>query len=438
MLTKIKGNIRIRYDRIIPLIVFIIVISVISLRSITRYRSEGRSKSSSTLITTNYDDLSGQYVCFAQRNFVGVGGVETWVMNLIKILKRGGVNVLGIMVTSLYSDKMHDFLFEQKLRLLSSYDVQMQCDVVINTQYFPIKGVINILVVHGSDMQYTYQYSKRSREYDEVVVVSETSEVVIPRSDRHRIIWIPTNVDPTECESGIDSSGKTIFLGRVSNEKAPDVFCKKVKELNLDGLMIGPSYSGQRPAECEGIPWVQGTSCPGDVIKKSEMLWVPSPEEGGPIVAIEAMMYKKPFIMSKTGLARDNDLITTTDWKFDKSTYRQLTEKSTKNIDALHENYLHTFSSAVILQKWMKILDKYHCKERLSFSDHNVAIISTIGRMNTLVCFVSECYVTILSDNDIIIHHQETGDMRVLKGPGPFVGIRFITAIDVSGKCSYE
>jgi hypothetical protein len=124
-----------------------------------------------------------------------------------------------------------------------------------------------------------------------------------------------TNITHARAAFNLPSgNGKKVlgFLGRIAEDKNPQLFVDVVSKLpkNWVGAMAGPLYLPQEQMLSNLTSRIQLI---GDVqetwkfLAAIDALYVPSKEEGGPIVLLEAWAMGKPFFMRRTGLAVDHE-----------------------------------------------------------------------------------------------------------------------------------
>lgn len=252
-------------------------------------------------------------LCFTFPGFFTYGGVEKWFWGLKDVFFSSSFTIHAIKVIDSWGPEIPQ-IFESMGILFnpSFFQMQVECDVNIMTGSHPMKRLseheLQLLVIHGGfGCEWTTNYAKHYRHYNKVVGVSLDSNKYLG-DDKDKSTFIPSLVayDASNCLNVPPCEKAILYLGRISSEKRPELFCDLINELPNDycGWMVGPYYfDASIPKNCGSRVKVEGPSKnPQCLIRKSYIVVNTSPKEGGPIVAIETWMNNKPYMMFKTGL----------------------------------------------------------------------------------------------------------------------------------------
>lgn len=341
-------------------------------------------------------------LCFVFPGFFNYGGVETWFWNLYPSFSQGEFTVHSVKVLDSWAPEI-PFMMEGMGIFFNPSMLQMQieCDIIIMTGSHPVKRLIDsekqLLVIHGgSNCDWTKNYAKFYRHYDFSVGVSHDSLNLIDRLDRNQSVFIPTPVlDKLEdCEARKPCENTVLWLGRISSEKDPELFCSMMDKMPLNhcGWVVGPYYHESYTPRCSDRTIIAGpTKKPLCFMKAADVVVNTSPQEGGPIVAIEAWMLKKPFYMFDTGLMK---VFGHDDMKFksrDPTDMASLLEKQNDHkVDAMFEVYQKIFSPKIVYDKWNKVLisqlkDTYVRPIHIDIAQGGY--VQNHGRSRTLFCY---------------------------------------------------
>jgi glycosyltransferase involved in cell wall biosynthesis len=255
-------------------------------------------------------------LCIQTPNFVEYGGIESWISNSIDLLRELGINYIGILMTMIYSKRFFNLVTDKHLHLLSDeQDVLKHCDVLLQNAHFPLTGINKFLVIHGgTNCTWTNRYIRTSVEYDGVIGVSQASLNQIEGGNKFILPgYVPLDDTPVEPICG----KQLLFVGRLGDDKRPDIFCKLLEKMKeYCGVMIGPSYHGGFKCSVNNVIILEPSKHVQGHMRNSKALIVPSDAEGGPLVAIEAIINKIPVFIKNIGVAKlcPNDFNIVEDW----------------------------------------------------------------------------------------------------------------------------
>jgi len=266
---------------------------------------------STNLLSTHNHKTDLINLCFIFTSFLDYGGVENWFWSLNELLTKKPYRIHMVKVLGDWSSLIP--LIFKNMKIEFNPDIlrmQVECDINIITGSYPINRLtsseVQLLVIHGgSGCSWTDEYSRFHKHYDTIIAVSPDSGIPVSASGG-AYEFIPTIVlyDDTTCEYEPPCLKSILFLGRISHEKNPILFCEVINNLPIDycGWMIGPMYINDTSL-CELRTRIDPpTKHPQCVIRKSFIVVNTSFKEGGPIVAIESWINDKAYVMFKTGL----------------------------------------------------------------------------------------------------------------------------------------
>jgi glycosyltransferase involved in cell wall biosynthesis len=96
---------------------------------------------------------------------------------------------------------------------------------------------------------------------------------------------------------------RLVFIGRFSPEKNPKKFLQIASQLRLPALMIGDGkllegLRNQARQEMTQVEFAGHSTNPWNLVKKGDLLIVPSDNEGDGLVVIEALIHQRPFLLN--------------------------------------------------------------------------------------------------------------------------------------------
>jgi glycosyltransferase involved in cell wall biosynthesis len=96
---------------------------------------------------------------------------------------------------------------------------------------------------------------------------------------------------------------RLIYIGRLSDEKQPEVFLNLLKKLGIPGLIIGDGYlrtalESRKKLESIDVIFLGHVSNPWENVFAGDLLVVPSAWEGDGIVILEAVSHNTPILVS--------------------------------------------------------------------------------------------------------------------------------------------
>jgi glycosyltransferase involved in cell wall biosynthesis len=269
-------------------------------------------------------------VCAVFPTVLDFGGVEMWWWSLYDAcLSQAPFYLHAVEIRDFYSDSVVRKLLDAGIRLnLGGKTLMQECDVILQTGVpaYPTYAMgharpLEILVVHGgSTSNWTKAYAKFAPRYDGIVAVSQDAVGALPVQDQARAVVIPTGLDRAHLTPKIGKEslralwnlpvGKKVllFLGRISSEKNPGFFVDVVQQLGPDwiGVLVGPLYftAGMPDLRSADRVFLVGPHAhPADAVSLADVMICPSPDEGGPIVLLEAWGMEKAMFMFRTGIA---------------------------------------------------------------------------------------------------------------------------------------
>lgn len=314
-------------------------------------------------------DLNILYIGLIVPEFLVVGGVETWIWTFMKVLPKWA-RVYAIQVSDSWSVEV-PLLFEQLNILFNPGTLRMQieCDLIISTGIKPLMRLnpdeVQLLVIHGGgNCEWTKHYSKYHLNYNHIIGVSNSSSQLIQDEHKNKWTFIPTPVFRYDgsCDIKAPCEKPLLWLGRISFDKRPELFCKLVDVMSDEfcGWMIGPYYDSKFTFTCSNRtiiqPYISNPQC---AIRVSHSVINTSPEEGGPIIALESWLHNKPFYMFDVGLMNQ---FGHHEYKFLDDDPRVMMEviMRTKTGDYHMDELINKqFSPSMVRSKWEAILQKY-------------------------------------------------------------------------------
>jgi glycosyltransferase involved in cell wall biosynthesis len=252
-------------------------------------------------------------LCFTFPGFFSYGGVEQWFWSLKDVFLSQDFTIHAVKVIDSWAPSIPSQFETMGILFNPSFlQMQIECDLNIMTGSHPIKRLteneLQLLVIHGGfGCSWTESYAKYYKHYNSIVTVSQDSSKFLG-DDERLSIHIPSliKIDSSNCDLKAPCNKTVTFIGRISSEKRPELFCQIINELPEEycGWLIGPHYYEESiPKFCSNRIHVIGpTNNPQCAIRKSYIIINTSSKEGGPIVAIESWLNRKPYFMFKTGL----------------------------------------------------------------------------------------------------------------------------------------
>lgn len=361
-----------------------------------------------TIIVTRtdlmYPDSIGRSVlCVQIPNYVKYGGIETWMDNFLLIMQDMKFLSIGVWITMVRSDKVYDKVFKNNkvFQIKSQHEVRLYCDYIFMNAHFPIKGLHNTLVIHGgSHCPWTNRYSTSNMLYDQIVGVSSGSLQNIENQNQIMIPTFVVNRTNNYQDQTLFCEHQLLFVGRLASDKRPDIFCNLIKKSKkYCGVMVGPTYFDNFRCDSPKIYLVGDTEEVGSFFESSEALLITSDDEGGPIVAVESWLYKKPTFMTRIGIANvcPEAFIIVERWdNVDDQLIDVGIKKWSQNL-AL-DCYQNNFSFQAVRKKWenliitieAKIFNRYQPVKILN----SICRIEYLGKMLTINGYFSECGTT--------------------------------------------
>ncbi len=423
-------------------------------------------------------------VCVRLGGLAAIGGLETWFWALQEyVLSSNDFRLHAVNLESLHdfepsSDRFYYARYavarivESGARFnIGPDEIIDECDVVLSSWVDPPirppsgrPSFKSIIVIHGSDAieeQGTWFYAHNLNAYDAAVCVSAgcmdaygtqfQKENNLKKKNKFSenvplvdLQYIPSSIDLAKYDSTTDMTyardvfglptGKNQkilgFLGRIAEDKNPQLFVDVVSNLPKKwiGAMAGPLYLPDQMVSnvSSHIHLVGDVQEPWTFLAAVDALYVPSKEEGGPIVLLEAWAMVKPFFMRRTGLAVDHedgvfivpdnaspqDIATFIDGKINTSSGGDgdgFTEEVQKKVEYGLKTVKEQFSSEVLKQKYHTLMtdllenaenEGQKAPKRLSFQVHypkgvppamEVVQLTRRGRTIWARCFNKNC-----------------------------------------------
>lgn len=187
--------------------------------------------------------------------------------------------------------------------------VILNCDLPEFLFAFTISAAKVIIVEHSTKSWETRQFIGKLIWWIlrwRTSAVVRVSSRITTRSPKPRIDLVISNPLPSEIVSGnpIERDYKKVrlaFIGRLSEEKDPILFCEIATESNLHTMLIGDGVMGSSLRETyPSFDWLGLVSNPWDLVGQRDLLLLTSRYEGDGLVLLEAMANGIPI------LARDN------------------------------------------------------------------------------------------------------------------------------------
>ncbi|KAI9142853.1 hypothetical protein BKA69DRAFT_1037301 [Paraphysoderma sedebokerense] len=306
--------------------------------------------------------------------FTKHGGIESWFKSLHGIINSlDNIKFYGVYIWDIRYEGSIDYLRKHNIYAFTSVnDMEQACHITLSTAFHYLDNpyMYQVQVIHGSGFDnWTWRYARFAKLYNHVVAVSYNSLERQNKNVLKKSSYIPSFVKKHEnCDPDASRykfcDRQILFLGRLSSEKRPELFCKALCELPHCGVLIGPYYFDvNRPScECPNVHIIGDRNDGQCFMRHSEFLFVPSDTEGGPIVAIEAWLNDLPVVMKETGLAVNYpSSFLIYDWdKMDLNELRTLLTNKTQiqeAKDAAQMTYMKEFSEPVLKAAWKKIID---------------------------------------------------------------------------------
>ena len=154
---------------------------------------------------------------------------------------------------------------------------------------------------------------KLNKKLSYVISISDFSEKILkktlnPRTKIYRV-YNPIDLDKNAKKIDYMSNEYYLFVGRVSQEKGPDIFCRAISELGLKGIMVGDGTELSRLKEkypqIEYVGWKNNEEVKKYMCKAKALILPSRWYEGAPLTPLEAMQYGIPVITSNCNAAKD-------------------------------------------------------------------------------------------------------------------------------------
>lgn len=122
-------------------------------------------------------------------------------------------------------------------------------------------------------------------------------------------IYNPIDFEKNIKKVNPEKSNIFLYVGRVSDEKGVDVFCKAISSSNVRGVVVGDGSSKQelekKYSDIEFLGWKNSFEVKS-LMKKARCLIIPSKwYEGAPLTPLEAMQFGIPCISSSNNATID-------------------------------------------------------------------------------------------------------------------------------------
>ena len=290
-------------------------------------------------------------VCARLGGLAAVGGLESWFWALQEYVftsDRFRLHAVNLEALHYFDAPLDRFYYSRSsvARILESSarlnigpeEIIDECDVVLSSWVDPPlrpppdhPQFKSILIIHGSDAienEATWMYAHQLNAYDATVCVSAgCMDAYGPAENSLKPLhYIPSSIDLAKYDPTADKTraraelnlplgkGQKIlgFLGRIAEDKNPQLFVDVVAKLpkyRWMGAMAGPLYLPEQMVSnlTLRVHLLGDVQEPWKFLAAVDALYVPSHEEGGPIVLLEAWATGKPFFIRRTGLAVDHE-----------------------------------------------------------------------------------------------------------------------------------
>lgn len=161
-----------------------------------------------------------------------------------------------------------------------------------------------------------------------VVNKKQTPEFLIKAGvPENKIIYIPSMYIDLEVFKPMDPAKEydVIFVGRLVENKGINLFLDAIKKLNAKAIIIGDgplrdwvqSQITNYQLPITNFGWAKDSQEIAALMNKSKILVMPSYNEGGPRVVLEAMACGVPVLATAVGIAPDFSSVVVIDWNSD-------------------------------------------------------------------------------------------------------------------------
>lgn len=154
---------------------------------------------------------------------------------------------------------------------------------------------------------------KLNDKLENVITISEFSEKILRNTLRKNVnierIYNPIDIDKNFKKINPNKNEYYLYVGRISQEKGVDLFCRAVTELNLKGIIVGDGKEKEKLEKqypnIEFTGWKNKNEVK-EYMKGAKTLIFPSRwYEGAPLTVLEAMSIGIPCIVSNCSSAVD-------------------------------------------------------------------------------------------------------------------------------------
>jgi glycosyltransferase involved in cell wall biosynthesis len=145
-------------------------------------------------------------------------------------------------------------------------------------------------------------YSLRMRTYA-VVRVSERIRIKTPKPKNNFVIYnpIPDEIFESACSPMVGQITRLAFVGRLSQQKDPELFCEIAVNSGLSSIIIGDGHLGSDlKLRYPQLGWNGRSSNPWKLLSRNDLFVSTSLYEGDGLVLVEALMNKMPVLVRDT------------------------------------------------------------------------------------------------------------------------------------------
>lgn len=224
-----------------------------------------------------------------------------------------------------------------------------------------LERLISISTIGASSLLFVSNYTKMTWNNFFTIRMSNKQKHVI-----YNAIKIPNITNKNNKHKNIS------FVGRLSPEKRPDLFCKIAKSLSNEKLNFiiwgdGELYNSLKEEYSEFVSFRGYTNNIDNIFKETDLLCVTSLFENCPMCILEALSYKIPCITTNVGGIPEIIQVGVNGEFLEVENYSESFLNAYKKIILNYNNYqdgcyltINKFKTTSISKEWAKVL-----KERL-------------------------------------------------------------------------
>ena len=264
-------------------------------------------------IATLWQSLSKRNIR-AQVVLFGRHGDNPWLQQLASV--NASVRILD----NSFSDLLQA-LKQEKPALLHTHGYKAG---VLGRIAARLNGIPSVSTFHSGEqppfpLNVYYRLDEWSSFLGQRIAVSEPIRAHIPYGARH----IPNYVLPPDNPPEGPLPRRVGFVGRLSHEKAPDLFCELAKRANRDDIEWhiygdGPMHAELEQAHGDRVIFHGMVTDLKEAWKNMGLMLMPSRFEGLPLAALEALGHGVPLLASRVGALPDVVKSKRTGWMFER------------------------------------------------------------------------------------------------------------------------